>query len=153
MLLGLRTPVRISESVQVEGSSVGDWLYLAPDLCLAHSEDSAAALPPPFRWPGPRGETASLASYNFLKVLSHALRCWEPQKVPPAVPTSSRARGPWLGYLCSNPRPALLAATPPCPAFLGVPGSIHEGRNLLREHLFSAEEAMHYMWWLAKHVL
>ena len=28
-----------------------------------------------------------------------------------------------------------------------------EGRNLLREHLFSGEEAMNYMWWMEKHVL
>lgn len=28
-----------------------------------------------------------------------------------------------------------------------------EGRNLLREHLFSRKEAMNYMWWMEKRVL
>ena len=126
-------------SVQVEGSYVGDWLYLIPDLCLVHSEGSAAALPP-FRWPGPRCETASPASYSFLKVLSHALRCWEPQEAPPAVPTSSRPRGLWLGCPCSNSQDQLfLAATPRCPAFLGVEGSIQGGRE-------SAQGAFVFWW-------
>ena len=137
---GMQTHVQISKSVQVEGSYVGDWLYLVPDLCLVHSEGSAAALPPPFRWPGPCWETASPASYSFLKVLSHALRCWEPQEAPPAVPTSSRPRGLWLGCPRSNSQDQLfLAATSPCPAFLGVLGSIHGGKE-------SAQGAFVFWW-------